>query len=505
MDKKKQLGQFSTDRTIAEYMVDSVFDEGVCTFLDPAVGTGVFSDIVSKKYKNIDISVCEIDESLCKNFKSKKTYSYKMYKSDYLQVEFKNKFDLIICNPPYNKFHEIENRKDIITLFRKKYGISLSGYSSTYIYFLVKSMNELNENGKCCYIVPYEFLNTGYGKIIKEYFLKTRMLKSILKFSNKLSLFDDALTTSCIILLENKHHSVVDFIHINDLNELKSHSQKNVVTYNYNELDPSEKWSKYFNENSIVESFSNLVSVNTFGKISRGIATGNNNYFVLRKEKIDFYNLSEQVCMPCLTKSCETNFAVITKSAFNQMVNENKKVFIFNGENASCDEDYQYIKIGVEIGADKAYLTSHRNPWYQVEKKNPAPILVSVFSRNKIKFIRNEMLIHNLTSFHGFYLKDSYNNDKFINIMYCYFLTPIAQKILYLNKREYGNGLDKFEPNDLNKAKMLNINILSDNDKEEVLQIYDKIKTLQTPTMIDELNVIFSKYLLTQKSHNQPK
>ena len=57
----------------------------------------------------------------------------------------------------------------------------MSGYSNLCVYFLVKSMNELNENGKCCYIIPYEFMNTGYGKGIKQYLLDSKMLKTMAK------------------------------------------------------------------------------------------------------------------------------------------------------------------------------------------------------------------------------------------------------------------------------------------------------------------------------------
>lgn len=34
-------------------------------------------------------------------------------------------------------------------------------------------------------------------------------------------------------------------------------------------------------------------------------------------------------------------------------------------------------------------------------------------------------------------------------------LTPIGHEHLCINKRDYGNGLNKFEPNDLNNALIL--------------------------------------------------
>ena len=51
----------------------------------------------------------------------------------------------------------------------------------------------------------------------------------------------------------------------------------------------------------------------------------------------------------------------------------------------------------------RKFLTKSRKPWYALEKRPPAPIWVSVFNRNGVKFIRNEANISNLTTFHCVY------------------------------------------------------------------------------------------------------
>ena len=83
------------------------------------------------------------------------------------------------------------------------------------------------------------------------------------------------------------------------------------------------------------------------------------------------------------------------------------------------------------------------------------------------------------------------------NIFYCYLLTPIAQKIMYMNKREYGGGLDKFEPNDLNNSYVLDTQVLNSQDKKIILDIYNKLKVHETSSLISELNNVFSPYILS--------
>ena len=491
--KKKKLGQFFTEPMVAEFMVNLVMDVTTKSLLDPAVGKGIFTQIANEQNPSLSISACELDSEMIDCFKKSNLYNYNLFEEDYLTCHFKTCFDSIICNPPYNKFHDITNKDRLIADFKNRYNIALSGYSNICVFFLVKSINELKKNGKCVYIIPYEFMNTGYGVIIKKYLLDSNMLKTIIKFDNSLSLFNEAITTSCIIVLENKNHDDVEFVNISDVEELKSESFKSKKIYSYYELNPKEKWLQYFDFTKDKTRYYHTVKVSTFGKVSRGIATGANNFFAINRNIINERNLSPSVCLPCLTKSSDVTDIVFTKNSFKNLEEKDKKVFLFDGEKATTESDFAYIKYGEEINVDKAYLTSHRNPWYAIEDKKPAPILICVFNRNKIKIIRNESNIKNLTTFHGFHL--SIPNDEFANILFCYLLTPVAQELLYQSRREYGDGLTKFEPNDLTKADMLDLRIIKNPDRERILSIYKQIKTLNSEVRIDELDSIFRKYM----------
>lgn len=534
MDNKKDLGQFFTKPLLAEFMVGLVTNgckifaanEGITVegtenktdrngkfeFLDPAVGLGAFTDIISK-YSNIAITACEIDEEIVKEFQKTREYEINLIQKDYLSIYFDKKFDFIVCNPPYIRFQDIKNRNELMQNFEKNYGISVLGYSNLCIYFLIKSMNELKENGRCCYIIPYEFMNTGYGTKVKEYLLKSRMVKSIYKFDNGLQLFNKAITTSCILLLENCYHESLEFIQISDIKEIESNAKniefaknqpshfENVKRIPYSQLNAEEKWINYFSVDNLEfihpkQKYANLVKLSTFADVKRGIASGSNDYFALNEEMIANYKLSKAVCVPCIIKSRDVKDIVITKKTFDTIRKKNKKVFLFDGCNAKKKSDIEYIAYGESLGINKLYLTSHRNPWYSLENKGPAPIWISVFNRQGIKVIRNELNIRNLTSFHGLYFaRDKACNEEFINLFYCYLLTPFAQELLYASRREYGNGLDKFEPKDLSNAYMIDLNIISKEDKIRIGEIYLKIRAKQKPVGIQEMDGIFRKYI----------
>lgn len=494
MDNKKKYGQFFTEPIIADFMTKISVTKDTKTFLDPAVGPGIF---VQKAYEinhNLIINAYEIDEKMVRKYDDNIKFDTNLNNEDFLYSD-ENKYDTIVCNPPYNKFQEIPDRKKLILDFENKYGIKLSGYTNYCMYFLIKSLNCLTENGKCVFIIPYEFMNCGYGEIIKEYFLKTKMLKYLIKFNNDLKLFSDAMTTSCILFFENSIHNCVNFIEIKEVAELQEvlnekYMNLKHISYEYDQLKSKEKWSKYFNKKNQI--YKNLINFKEVAKVKRGIATGNNKYFTLNVDNIKKYNLSKNVCKPCVTKSSDVTQLIMTESYFNNLVDSNKKMFVFDGRSKSTTDDMNYISYGEEIGVNKSYLNSHRDPWYGIEDKIEAPIWISVFSRDKLKVVRNEMLIKNLTTFHGIYMNEEYKD--YANILFCYLQTPIAQNILRMNKREYGEGLDKFEPNDINNAYILNLSILSKEDKTIIEDIYLKAKE-SNQFDFNLLNDIFLKYI----------
>ena len=495
---QKQFGQFFTDPLIARLMVRWALKKNAKNFLDPAVGPGIFPQMANELGAKVKKTVVEYEPSMIAKFKDGNKYNVKLVCSDYLALDSETKYDAIVCNPPYNKFQAIPNRDLYREIFSKKYGVCLSGYTNQCIYFLVKSINELSVGGRCCYIVPYEFLNTGYGVVVKQYLLCKRVLRGVLKFDSTTNLFSDAITTSCILFIENKKFDACYFINSSSISDLETFdfddfsAKHSAFSRKYENLDCNEKWIKYFEQKKQNIECENLIPLSLVGKVKRGIATGSNTFFSLNQTRIKEFKLSSRTCVPCVSKSPDIKSLIFDKKEFEKLYSKDKKVYLFNGEEALTENDKFYIKHGEEMEANKGFLTSHRTPWYALENKPPAPIWVSVFSRGRIKVVRNEAGVKNLTTFHGLYTDGL--SEKEINILFCYLLTPTANKILMQNKREYGDGLDKFEPNDLNNSKIIDINNLAGDIKLKVLTCYDELKKSNgdSSVVIRKLDDIFS-------------
>ncbi len=507
---RKKFAQFFTPEPIAQIMINWLLkNDSISTLLEPAFGLGIFSRLFLSNKREIIIKGFEIDPIIFQiakqNFNNFPNINILL--EDYLFNDWDNKYDAIACNPPYFKFHDYQN-KQALEEIKNRLKINLSGFTNIYTLFLLKSIYQLNENGRAAYIIPSEFLNSDYGKYIKEYLLTSNTLRHIIIFDFEKKIFDDALTTSAIILLaKDQNVKKVCFSIINNINQLKKLSTiiNNSRPYinkqnsiNKELLDPDIKWRKYYKKQQS-QKYKNLIFFNSVAKAVRGIATGANDYFTFNVSKAKKYSINEEFLLPCITKSKDVIKPFFTSQCFEILKNQNANIFLFNANKKVTDKKaLSYINIGLQADIHKKYLTSKRNPWYLIEKRPPAPIWAGVFNRNGIKFVRNEAGISNLTTFHCIYPVNNLFGNIEIDLLFAYLLTDIANQIFNDNRREYGDGLRKFEPNDLNNALMLDLPILDKQTKNTILTLYAKyresiLNNAEDSTYIKNINEILYK------------
>jgi adenine-specific DNA-methyltransferase len=506
VEHRKKFAQFFTPYTIAQFMTKWILgNKHLKTVLDPAFGLGVFARAIRKDnteciIKGFDID-CNILRQATKIFEQDNNTSILL--KDYMFNDWENKYDGIVCNPPYFKFHDYENKTTLIEI-EDKLGLKLNGFTNLYTLFLLKSAYQLNEGGRAAYIIPSEFLNSDYGKLVKSYLIKNKLLRYIIIFDFEENVFDDALTTASILLFANdKEKSEVEFINIKTLDDLfalqtKIQSYPHFKSENaiaFSELNPGIKWRAYYQKQNAIR-FKNLVSFSTFGKVVRGIATGANEYFIFNCHKANQFNIAEKYLLPCITKSSDIEGAFFTKDDFENLKKRDRFIYLLNAKEPNESSVKYYLEKGEKEEVHKKFLTASRNPWYSLENRPPSPIWVSVFNRNGLRFIRNEAMISNLTTFHCIYL-NMFSAQK-VDLLFAYLLTDISKDIFNDNRREYGNGLQKFEPNDINKSMMVDINSIDAETEQKIIDLYHEYRKSElqkqpNKILLDNINSIFNE------------
>ena len=143
---KNKYGQYFTPKIVAEFMVSLADITAESKILEPSSGQGVFLDILyNKGHRNI--IAYEIDRELGGN------YNFVRHES-FVSVKVSEKFDLIIGNPPYIRWKNLEEElKEELsknTLWNKYFN-SLCDY--LYI-FILKSIEILKDKGQLIFICP---------------------------------------------------------------------------------------------------------------------------------------------------------------------------------------------------------------------------------------------------------------------------------------------------------------------------------------------------------------
>jgi adenine-specific DNA-methyltransferase len=506
VEHRKKFAQFFTPFPIAQFMSKWVLgNKKLKTVLDPAFGLGVFARAIRQDNTDCIIKGFDIDNHILQQasilFEHENNTTILL--KDYMFNDWENRYDGIVCNPPYFKFHDYENKSTLFEI-ETKLGLKLNGFTNLYTLFLLKSAYQLNSGGRAAYIIPSEFLNSDYGKLVKSYLIKNKLLRYIIIFDFEENVFDDALTTASILLFANDNEkSEVEFINIKTLDELfawqnKIRSYPRLRSENaieFSDLNPEIKWRAYYQKQNAVR-FKKLVPFSTFGKVVRGIATGANEYFTFNQSKANQFNIAEKYLLPCITKSVDIDGAFFTKDDFENLKKRDRFIYLLNAKEPNESSLKYYLAKGEEEKIHQKFLTASRNPWHSLENRPPSPIWVSVFNRNGLRFIRNEAMISNLTTFHCIYL-NMFSAPK-VDLFFAYLLTDISKEIFNDNRREYGNGLQKFEPNDINKSMMVDINSIDIETEQKIVELYHEYRKSElnkrpNQTLLDNINSIFSE------------
>ena len=104
-------------------------------------------------------------------------------------------FDVVIGNPPYVHLEKI---KETSKALKKANYETYHSQGDIYCVFVEKGMNVLKPEGIISYIMPNKWLQAGYGKPLREYFLKYKMFE-LIDFGD-IQIFEGATTYPCIFI-----------------------------------------------------------------------------------------------------------------------------------------------------------------------------------------------------------------------------------------------------------------------------------------------------------------
>lgn len=463
-EERNKLGQFSTPYRLAseimDYVKELVPNENI-SFLEPSIGTGVFYSAFLSKFGQTNTRALgfEIDPHYCDPTRRLWSgFNLELKLADFLETDIGDvpPFDLIVTNPPYSRHHHIpcEKKKFLQNQVLKYTGVKISGLAGLYCYFLILSTKWLRKGGLSCWLIPSEFMDVNYGNAVKNFLLNNVELIRIHKFEAEDMQFSDAMVTSSVIVFRNNPPSNNSILFSGGGTLTSPSKSRWILPKN---LDPSEKWGRFFYDRKFEKASS--ATLGDFFTIKRGLVTGSNKFFLLTKNTIEKYEIPPEFLLPVLQSPRCITYDLID----NSCLDEGKIEYLFN---CSLPESelrkfypsvWNYVNCGRKLGVHKGYICSRRSPWYSCERRAPAPFMIPYMCRNRksnrtFRFILNKTSAIATNVYLMLYLKPEYeklaNKDNLLNKLWRE-LNSVSVDAISMHGRIYGGGLQKIEPGEL--------------------------------------------------------
>ena len=494
---RRRMGQFATPPDIAEFMVSYGLGPGVRTVLDPACGIGVFLDklveagstaaLYGMDVDPMMVNACHLD--MRTRHGASAARRLRLLCADYLAGDAGvPKADFLVCNPPYVGFHGFD--RGAIPRVGREAGVRLSMLTNLYALFMMRAVRSVRDGGTIVFITPAEFFYTGYGKAVKSFLASRLTMDSFVTFDFAKTVFGKALTTSTISVMINRPppaaHRVRFVTTRGSLDgvrgAVRSDPRRGVAVrlVRQDAIDPNSKWQNYFAgahragvgaSASHASHASPLVPLSREASVKRGIASGSNDFFTLSEAERLQWRIEGRFLVPVISKAKQVDGYEITPGRMRSLEREGQKVHLLYCTGPPSASLRRYIRDGERRGISERYLCRHRTPWFSMETRTAAPILATVFSRDNMRFIHNRAGCLNLASYHGVYPR--YDDVLRIKALLCYFNSGHCTAIQGTVRREYGDGLHKFEPGDLLQLPVLPASRISAGDAARLAALFD--------------------------------
>lgn len=264
---KKINGAFFTPKRITEFIVSQTITSPIQRICDPSCGCGAFliaaTSFISTKYNKKIIDVIEeniygvdvADYSIrrakillsllaLKNGNDKKDIKFNLRTADSLTIDWKKLFpeamegfDIVLGNPPYVKFQDLN--KELREKLYKDWKTLRTGNYNLYFAFFELGVDIMKSDGILGYITPNNYFTSLAGVPLRVYLASNKLIERIIDF-NHLKLFE-AQTYTCITFLKRGKKDFFYYERIDNYKGLENLRNLRLSKINYSELN-NKKW-----------------------------------------------------------------------------------------------------------------------------------------------------------------------------------------------------------------------------------------------------------------------
>jgi adenine-specific DNA-methyltransferase len=473
LEERNALGQHATPAGLATAIADLALafldSKKKVKFFEPSIGTGAFYSALRASLRGRTLARAkgiELDGRVA-------IEAAALWKETPLRVECADflasrpvddeRFNLVLANPPYVRHHHLSRaeKRRLQGEALQNFGIEVSGLAGLYVHFILHADHYLEEGAVSAWLVPTEWMNVNYGRALKEYFLTRVRLLRVHAFDASDAQFKDALVSSSVIWFRKSKPDPTEQIDFTCGSIVEPHVSQSVRG---NDLTSSEKWLRRCQGHQAASLQDKAEPVlGDFLRVRRGIASGNNPFFIRPVKDWRAIGVPEGFLVPVLPSSRHLQQSHIQADADGYPLLDTK-IAILDCAISPAEVQQQYPELWNYLdsatGRETAstYLARSRKPWYSQERRPPAPIVCSYMGRgrngdNPFKLFSNSSraIVTNgyLMLYPEHLLNDMLQRDPEILGSVRAVIEDIIARWYKQHGRVYGGGLHKLEPKEL--------------------------------------------------------
>jgi hypothetical protein len=317
----------------------------------------------------------------------------------------------------------------------------------------------MEEGGLAVWLIPSEFMDVNYGATLRRYLSERVTLVQIHRFCPTDVQFTDALVSSAVVIFRKSPPPPGHTVRFSFAGPIERPQSQALVPLET--VCHSRKWTQ-FPASTTIRSRDEFNLGDLF-TIKRGLATGNNSFFILTEAQVKELKIPRAFVKPILPGPRHLTKDIV-EALPSGAPDVSPRLYLLDSSQpeerikAHWPRFYEYLAQGKARKIDASYLASHRASWYSQEQRPPAPFLCTYMGRARngkhpFRFIwnRSQATAHNvyLMLYPKGRLRDALTQHPELEAHVFEALQRITPAQLLSEGRVYGGGLHKLEPKEL--------------------------------------------------------
>ncbi|MCY4135646.1 MAG: N-6 DNA methylase [bacterium] len=460
--QRRSMGAVYTPPEIVNAMVGWISaKESPARIVDPGSGSGRFALKAGRTFSDASLVAVELDPLAALLCRANLTAAGLDDRShvvvdDYRQADLGrcDGVTAFVGNPPYVRHHQIEPRwKQWLTSSAASRGLPVSALAGMHIHFFLATLLHARPGDLGAFITSAEWMDVNYGRLLRGMLTDGLGGESVHVVAPEAMPFEGTATTASVICFEvGSNASSVKMRRVKKVEDLANLTRGRRV--GKQRLKQEKRWSPLLTSAPPVPE--GYVPLGELCRVHRGAVTGANSTWIT---KANDPALPTRALFPSVTKARElfdspdgvlSSFAglraVIDLPADLEELDDEERVLV-----------ERFLRLAERDGARSSYVARHRNPWWSVRLRSPAPILATYMARRPPAFVRNLVGARHVNVAHGIYPREPIAGDLLDALA-----ASLRSGVSVAQGRTYAGGLTKFEPTEMERIPVPNPALLAD-------------------------------------------